>query len=128
MWSSVINDLFFKLQIAGGTSRAIPVGFDTSVMAAVANGESSAVKFFNQWVDDVKENVPEDRLLIHEAREGWGPLCKFLDVPVPTNPYPRVNDTKIMKTRITITKFMSYGIFVVLPIIISVMMVWKKVF
>ena len=25
--------------------------------------------------------------------QGWEPLCKFLDLPVPEGPYPRVNDT-----------------------------------
>jgi hypothetical protein len=24
--------------------------------------------------------------------EGWGPLCKFLGVPVPDEPFPRTND------------------------------------
>ncbi len=26
--------------------------------------------------------------------DGWGPLCKFLDVPVPDVPFPNVNDSK----------------------------------
>lgn len=30
-------------------------------------------------------------LLIHEAADGWEPLCKFLDKPIPNEPYPRRN-------------------------------------
>ena len=26
-----------------------------------------------------------------EAKQGWEPLCRFLDVPVPATDYPRVN-------------------------------------
>ena len=50
--------------------------------------------FFNKWTDQVKKNVPEDKLLIFDVKEGWDPLCKFLDVPVPSNqPFPWENDT-----------------------------------
>ena len=34
--------------------------------------------------------VPADRLLVWEVKEGWGPLCKFLDLPVPQEPFPRL--------------------------------------
>jgi hypothetical protein len=30
-------------------------------------------------------------LLVYEAGQGWAPLCKFLGVPVPTDPFPQVN-------------------------------------
>ncbi len=44
------------------------------------------------WNAKVKAMVPEDRLLVVDLREGWEPLCKFLDVPVPGEPLPRAND------------------------------------
>jgi hypothetical protein len=31
------------------------------------------------------------RLLVHSAKDGWEPLCKFLGVPVPDVPYPHVS-------------------------------------
>lgn len=40
----------------------------------------------------VKAAIPAEQLLVHEAREGWAPLCAFLDVPAPDAPYPRTND------------------------------------
>jgi len=40
--------------------------------------------------------VPADRLLVYEAKQGWDPLCKFLDVPVPDAPFPRVNSREEM--------------------------------
>ena len=39
----------------------------------------------------VKAAIPAERLLVHSAKDGWEPLCKFLGVPVPAEPYPRTN-------------------------------------
>ncbi len=36
----------------------------------------------------VQETIAPDRLLVFDVKEGWEPLCAFLDVPVPEdNPY-----------------------------------------
>ena len=34
----------------------------------------------------------KDRVLIFEVKQGWDPLCKFLNVEVPKTPFPRSND------------------------------------
>ena len=60
------------------------------------DNKDAAVAFFNKWVADVKAHVPEDRLLVFEAKQGWEPLCNFLGVPVPEGPYPRLNDTQAL--------------------------------
>ena len=36
------------------------------------------VRFFNDWVDQVKAEIPAERLLVFEVKQGWGPLCQFL--------------------------------------------------
>jgi Sulfotransferase domain len=41
--------------------------------------------------------VPADRLLVYSVTEGWEPLCKFLDVPVPPTPFPRKNERAQMQ-------------------------------
>jgi hypothetical protein len=41
--------------------------------------------------------VPPEKLLFYSVKEGWGPLCKMLDVPVPDEPFPRANDGKAMQ-------------------------------
>lgn len=47
-----------------------------------------------QWhtrhVEEVKKHVPEERLLEFNVKQGWGPLCKFLEVPVPDMPFPHL--------------------------------------
>jgi hypothetical protein len=48
----------------------------------------------------VKRDVPSDRLLIWDPLDGWEPLCRFLDVDVPSAPLPRLNDTDTFQERI----------------------------
>jgi hypothetical protein len=58
---------------------------------------SRAMRGYN---DEVQEMVPDDRLLVWSAADGWEPLCAFLEVPVPDEPFPRANDTKEFGDRI----------------------------
>ncbi|KAJ3536361.1 hypothetical protein NM208_g6752 [Fusarium decemcellulare] len=44
--------------------------------------------------DKVRSCVPPEQLLEMELSEGWEPLCRFLGVPVPDEPFPRANDAK----------------------------------
>jgi len=57
-----------------------------------------AIEIFKRHIEEVKRIVPKDRLLIFEARQGWEPLCKFLNVPVPENkPYPHKNNGTVVR-------------------------------
>jgi hypothetical protein len=40
----------------------------------------------------VKAAIPADQLLEFEVKDGWEPLCSFLEVPVPNGDVPRTND------------------------------------
>jgi hypothetical protein len=41
--------------------------------------------------------VPKERLVFYDVRDGWEPLCKVLDVPVPKCiEFPRINDGAAM--------------------------------
>ena len=50
-----------------------------------------AIQKFRQHIEEVKKEIPSERLLVHEAKEGWEPLCKFLNKEIPNKPYPRRN-------------------------------------
>ena len=45
----------------------------------------------------VKKTVPPERLLVWNLKDGWEPLCTFLNKPVPSEPVPRENTTGDMK-------------------------------
>ena len=46
---------------------------------------------FRAHGEEVRRTIPAERLLVFQASDGWTPLCAFLGVPVPNEPYPRVN-------------------------------------
>ena len=39
----------------------------------------------------IRGMVPKENLLEWTVDDGWEPLCKFLDKPVPDEPFPHVN-------------------------------------
>ena len=49
---------------------------------------------------EVQDAIPAERLLVYDPADGWGPLCRFLGLPVPEAPYPRVNTTEEFKVMI----------------------------
>ncbi|MCB8978556.1 MAG: sulfotransferase family protein [Ardenticatenaceae bacterium] len=51
-----------------------------------------AIQRFHEYTEEVKQNVPPEKLLIFQVKDGWEPLCNFLELPVPGVPFPRVND------------------------------------
>lgn len=59
---------------------------------------TNAVDSYNAWAAKVMSTVPPEKLLVHEAKDGWKPLCDFLGVPIPDEPYPKApNDREFMK-------------------------------
>ena len=85
---------------------------------AIDIGLEESTKFYEDWIEDVKKTVPEEQLLIFNAKQGWKPLCDFLEIPVPAHgrPFPHVNETKEFVN--TFRFFKVTGIFLayILPI------------
>ena len=52
----------------------------------------SSIALFNAHIAAVKATVPADKLLVFSVDQGWGPLCAFLGVAVPDEPFPHVNE------------------------------------
>ncbi len=56
-----------------------------------------AVNVFLKHIEKVKSVIPAERLLVHEAKDGWEPLCHFLGKQIPDIAYPRFNERKKLK-------------------------------
>jgi len=69
------------------------------MFGAIEQGQEEAVKFYQAWKAEVVKEVPADRLLIWQVKQGWEPLCQFLGIPVPEGPFPNVNDTPMFQKR-----------------------------
>ena len=51
----------------------------------------NAIAAYERHNAEVQRRIPPERLLVFEARQGWAPLCEFLGVPVPDEPFPNTN-------------------------------------
>jgi hypothetical protein len=49
----------------------------------------------------VKATIPADQLFVYQVKEGWGPLCSFLNLPEPAEAFPRTNDRAEFWDRVT---------------------------
>ncbi|WP_185844671.1 sulfotransferase family protein [Nonomuraea sp. WAC 01424] len=59
-----------------------------------------AMTVYREHNDAVRREVPADRLLVVEPGASWEPLCAFLDVPAPDEPYPHLNDPERFWARV----------------------------
>jgi Sulfotransferase domain len=57
--------------------------------------------YFEKHNAAVEAGAAKKRLLVYDVAQGWGPLCEFLDVPVPDSPFPKVNTREEMQARIS---------------------------
>jgi hypothetical protein len=72
-----------------------------------------SIGVFNQHIADVRAHVPPERLLVFDVKEGWGPLCAFLNVEIPSSPFPRLNDTVEFKRRVLGLKLLCWSLILV---------------
>jgi hypothetical protein len=71
---------------------------------------AKAIAYYQQHIERVKSAVPGDRLLVFSAEQGWGPLCRFLGVPLPEGAFPEANDRAFFKKNIAGMATAAYGI------------------
>ncbi|MCZ4409135.1 hypothetical protein O3Q51_09960 [Cryomorphaceae bacterium 1068] len=73
-WLNMVNKVTTKTGFPDGLDReGLIAGF-------IAHGKA------------VREAIPADQLLIFQVKEGWEPLCQFLDKPVPNESFPHSNN------------------------------------
>ena len=71
---------------------------------------------------EVRRRVPPEKLLVYEVKEGWGPLCDFLGVEAPDEPFPRLNDTAEMRQRVRMLRAVSFAVPAVLALLTGVLL------
>ncbi len=70
--------------------------------------KGTAIQVFNERIETIKKMFPPERLLIHTSKDGWDPLCEFLDVEITETPYPWVNDSAKIKRAILVMKILQW--------------------
>jgi hypothetical protein len=54
---------------------------------------------YRDHIAAIQDAIAPDRLLTYNVAEGWAPLCAFLEVGVPDEPFPLTNTTKEFQQR-----------------------------
>jgi hypothetical protein len=72
-----------------------------------------AITKFKQRNESVMATVPTDRLLVYEVKQGWKPLCDFLNVTLPDTPFPHANSREdfeaMMRARNPFSRLINRG-------------------
>jgi hypothetical protein len=69
---------------------------------------AQVIAAYQRHNERVKQTIPAERLLVYEVAEGWKPLCEFLGVVLPDEPFPKANTTDEFRERIA-TSFKLEG-------------------
>jgi hypothetical protein len=103
-WYESARNTIFTLQDVG-SSRAPQMARDLAAQKGFGSDvedRQHMIEAFNRWNEEVKDFVPTDRLLVYEVKEGWTPLCNFLDVEVPKDkPFPHLNDADSFRSSLS---------------------------
>ncbi|MFK7801551.1 MAG: sulfotransferase family protein [Anaerolineae bacterium] len=83
-----------------------------------------AIAKFNAHNQAVIDSVPAEKLLVFEVKQGWEPLCQFLDVPVPSTPFPHLNDKKTFKRLILMQKLLPWVLGSIAIVITLILLNW----
>lgn len=70
---------------------------ESGAMAGDTHSDERFAEIMDRWNDEVRRTVPQERLLEWWPTDGWEPLCEFLDVDVPDQALPNLNDTASFK-------------------------------
>ncbi|OSQ48245.1 sulfotransferase family protein [Marivita geojedonensis] len=93
-WDSFEKTLLRYLQTGDDPNGLAHLLVANQVFHGRASDRDHAIAVYNKNVEDVLATVSPDRLLVHNLGDGWQPLCKWLDVPIPNIDYPSGNTTK----------------------------------
>ena len=74
-----------------------------TIMDRVFDGKmddrAHAIGVFERHVAAVKAAISPHRLLVFDVREGWAPLCAFLECPIPQEPFPQTNERSTFRNK-----------------------------
>jgi hypothetical protein len=67
------------------------------------------VEAYQRHNDEVRQAIETPRLLVFDAADGWGPLCSWLGVDVPTEPFPHRNTMNEFRSALGLSKSEDEG-------------------
>ena len=118
----------YYLKVHRAHRNYIPDGCSMSIQRAFSS-RTLAKQFHDEWVTEVKRHVPAERLLLYSVELGWGPICNFLNLPLPPEAihFPKSNDTKEIQSGIFKMQIISWTIliFALFAVFVCILILYK---
>jgi hypothetical protein len=97
-------------------------------LTAKGSDRDAIFQFYRDHNEAVKATIPADQLLVFEVKDGYEPLCKFLDVPIPNETFPHLNAgigkaEKVMQSMLIEDLVKIYGPWVLGIVVIIVLLI-----
>ncbi|MFI5316978.1 MAG: sulfotransferase family protein [Myxococcota bacterium] len=100
-WNSANETIFPSSSKApAGVFRDMLSAMFSSRFTANIHDRAAAIAAYERHNAEVRRRVPKHRLLEYQPGDGWAPLCRALGVPVPSEPYPKVNTREEFAARV----------------------------
>lgn len=100
-WWRSANDTIFSV-VQNSTNepwRDMVTDLFASRFTRSLDDRSVCIEAFERHNAEVREGISDGRLLEWQPSDGWGPLCRALDLPIPDMPFPHANTTKEFQSR-----------------------------
>jgi hypothetical protein len=100
-WNSFCNTIKLGMDMRDHLpdryARAVHVMAHTMIadqeFHAPLHNRQAAIAAYRRRSAEVRAAIPRERLLIFRIAEGWAPLCRFLGVAEPMEPFPHKNSS-----------------------------------
>ena len=77
------------------------------------------IQCLNEHNNNIINNCSSNKLLIYDIKDGWLPLCKFLNKPIPDIPFPYMNDNNDFQRLIRIINYIGYILLISLIVVFT---------
>lgn len=97
-----ILSLLLKMPFNTNVRKRFPVlkydgGLMDNIFGKDLKNKQEVIKTYNAINEETLNYIPKDRSLVYDIKTGWEPLCNFLNVPVPSTPFPKSNTRDAFK-------------------------------
>ncbi|VAW85113.1 hypothetical protein MNBD_GAMMA16-2190 [hydrothermal vent metagenome] len=90
-YTSMVNTIFKILKSSTDPDSVGSKLIAQGVFDGRLDDPEYAIAMYEKNIAEVQATFNQDRLLTYNLGDGWEPLCRFLDKPVPDTSFPRSN-------------------------------------
>lgn len=106
-WESADQTIFPRIREAPPADPPFLRGWHAMVLEMMkarfttqVSDREAAIEAARRHDAHVQATAPPERLLVWRAGDGWEPICRALDLPVPDEPFPHRNTREEFQTRV----------------------------